>query len=434
MGRRERLVIVGAGHAGGRAALRLREAGYGGQILLVGEESEPPYERPLLSKEAVASDTVEPTRDVLCEPSHYVDQEIELLTDKRITALDLRQKRLRTGRKWELDYDRLLLTTGAAVRRLEIPGARLDGVCYLRTAADARALRPRLTPGSRIIVVGGGFIGLEVAAAAAARECNVCVLEAAPRVLGRLVCSEVAEFVSRLHRSRGVMIQTAASVAAIRGDRQVRQVVLDSGAVMPADTVVVGVGVRPADDLAREAGIVCPDGIQTDEYGRTSQPEIFAAGDVASAWNPFYGRHVRLESWDNAQRQAVAVADNIAGVTTPYGGVPWFWTDQYDMNLQVLGAERAWDQSITRGDRESASFVTLYLRERRIVGAALVNRGRDRRPLKRLIENGTVVDPAEIADESIPLKKILGASPGGDTPVRQRANNTNTGHTSDASR
>lgn len=401
-----RIVIAGAGHAGGRAVGALRAAGYDGELILIGEETDPPYERPPLSK-AVLKDGADPLCGRLYDSDYYNDQQVELIAGQRVTALDPGAKRLTLRDGACIVYDRLLLTTGSRVRTLEVPGSGLDGIFYLRSAADVRCLLDYLRPGMRVVVVGGGFIGLEVAASLSGRGCELTLLESAPHLLGRVVSEDIAAFVADYHRSRGVCVRAGVAVSRFRGDSAVAEVVLADGSAVPAEAVIVGIGVEPDAGLVERAGIACDNGILVDEYGRTSVPGVYAAGDVTNHWNPVLKRRMRLESWDNAERQSAAVARNMVGEPAAYGSVPWFWTDQFDLNLQVLGYGGTWTQTVRRGEVKSGRFSVLYLQEGRLSGAVLMNRGADRRPLKQMIETGAELDPRVLADTDIPLKTLL---------------------------
>lgn len=398
-------VIVGAGHAGGRAAQALRAAGFAGRVVLIGEEAYPPYERPPLSKQLmVADDGLEKAR--LHDPDYYEKQNIELHLNTRVTAIDRRAKRVETSDGTSVSYDKLLLTTGARVRRLPVPGVELDGVFYLRDFNDTQQIRKRLKPGARVVVVGGGFIGLEMASSARARDCAVTVLEATDRLMGRAVAPEIGAHFAELHRRHGVDVRLGAIVEAIGGQGKVDHIVLRGGETVPADLVVIGIGIQPNEEIAAEAGLAVDNGIVVDEFGRTSDPAIYAAGDVASQPHPFLGRRVRLESYQNAQDQAMAVARNMCGEPKPYRDTLWVWTDQYDVNLQMTGVPREWDRLVYRGDPKGNAFTVFYMKGGRIVAINTVNAGRDMRPAQRLMESGAVIDPAQLADPEVKLLKL----------------------------
>lgn len=409
MSEQQRVVIVGAGHAGGRAALSLRERGFEGEIMLIGQESETPYERPPLSKEMLQADEPDPHCGQLHPSGRFAELGIDLLTGTKVTAVDPAARVVELGGHERLGYDRLLLATGSKVRRIDVPGADLEGVHYLRTKADVWALRSELASGCRVAVIGGGFVGLEVAASAISRGCQVTVLEAAPSVLGRVLPPDVAAFVTEVHRRNGVEVKTGCQVERLQGASRVESILMKDGTVVEADVVVVGIGIEPDVELAEKAGLACNNGISVDEYGRTSADDVFAAGDVTNHVNRRYARSMRLESWDNAEQQARIAASNMLGEDQPYAAVPWFWTDQYALNLQILGLVRATATPVMRSSPVEGQFSILYLEQGRVEGAVMVNKGGERRPIKKLIESGVQVDPAELQDDRLPLKKLLKA-------------------------
>lgn len=397
-------VIVGAGHAGGRAAEAMRALEFAGNIILIGEEAHPPYERPALSKELLQGrhEAFTPVR-----PHHYYDEnDIECRFGTRATALDPAAKTVTLDSGDAAPYDKLLLTTGASVRRLDLPGNDLDNVIYLRTLDDSRLLDERLADGPTVVVIGGGFIGLEVAASARLRGCNVTVLEIADRLMGRAVIPEISEAFLRLHRGQGVDVRLNDGVAALEGDGRVERVVTTTGATLPADLVVVGIGIVPNDGIAAEAGLAVDNGIVVDEFCRTSAPDIFAAGDVTSHFNAYHGRHLRLESWQNAQNQAIAAARVMCGEETPYAEVPWMWTDQFDANLQVAGVPEQWDMVVFRGDPQADDFIAFQIADNAVVGALSLNRPRDMRFARRLIGSEKPLDLAALTDETVKLRDL----------------------------
>ncbi len=398
-------VIVGAGHAGGRAAQAMRQYGFEGEILLIGEEPHVPYERPPLSKDLIVTDAgLEKVR--LHDAAWYVENRIELIAAKAATAIDAAAKTVGLADGQTIGFDRLMLTTGARVRRLPVPGAGLDGVFYLRTIEDSAAIRAQIAAGTEVAVIGGGFIGLEIAGSAVKRGAEVTVLEAADRLMGRSLAPEVADWFARMHRDRGVDLRLGVSVAAIEGGRSATGVRLGDGAVVPATVVVIGIGILPNVEIARTAGLAVDNGIVVDDRGRTSHPDIWAAGDVASQPNAFAGRRLRLESYQNAQDQAAAVARNLCGADEAYEDSLWVWSDQHDVNLQMTGAPEAWDSLLWRGDPDEGRFTVFYMAGGRIVAVNTVNNGREMRPARMLMESGKVVDPATLADTSVKLLKL----------------------------
>lgn len=403
---KDTIAIIGAGHAGGRAAEAMRQAGFLGTIILVGEEAYVPYERPPLSKELLATDA--DVEKVFCNPPDYYAQNgIELRLETRASTIDRAARTVALDSRETIAYDRLLIATGGRVRRLDCPGGELEGVHYIRAIPDTLALRPALREGARVVVIGGGFIGLEVAASARLRGCDVTVVELADHVLARVADPAVGELVAALHRKNGVRIMTGASVARIAGDGRVKEVVCADGETLAADVVAVGIGILPNAEIAANAGLVVADGITVDEFGRTSDPNIFAAGDVAYHYNPILGRHLRLESWANAQNGGVAVARNMVADPEPYAEIPWFWTDQFDLNIQIVGAPENWDRLVTRGDPQSGRCVVFYMEESRVVGATTFNLGRDVRPCRHLVETGAAFTDAELANTDTRLKDLV---------------------------
>ena len=310
----------------------MRQAGFRGGIVLIGEEAYVPYERPPLSKELLATDA--DLEKVFCNPPDYYAQNgIELRLETRATSVNRAAGTVCLESGETIAYDRLLIVTGGRVRRLDCPGEELEGLHYIRAIPDTLALRPALREGARVVVIGGGFIGLEVAASARMRGCAVTVVELADQVLARVADPAVGDLVAALHRKNGVRIMTGASVERITGHERVDELVCTDGEILAADVVVVGIGILPNVEIAANAGLAVANGITVDEFGRTSDANIFAAGDVAFHYNPLLGHHLRLESWANAQNAGVAVGRNVVADPEPYAEIPWFWTDQFDLNM-----------------------------------------------------------------------------------------------------
>ena len=400
------IVVVGAGQAGGWTARTLRDEGFEGRIVVVGEEELPPHERPPLSKEVLTGDA-EPSACLLWPPEALAESGIELLPGRRAVAIDPEARRLELDGGESIGWSRLMLATGARARTLDVPGAGLDGVFTLRTVADSEAIRARIGAGARVAVVGGGWIGLEVAAACRRRGAEATVLEAADRVCARALAPGMSAWVADLHRRNGVDIRLGAAVAGFEGAAGVERVRLGDGGAVDCDLVVVGVGAAPATELAEAAGLEVDDGIVVDETGRTSGPGIFAAGDATNHPNALLGRRVRLESWENAQNQAIAAAKAMLGKPEPYAEIPWFWSDQYDANIQLAGLPLAWDRVAVRGDPDAGAFVEFYLEGGRLRGAAAVNNPRDLRFARRMMAAGGTYDPEALADPGVGLQKLL---------------------------
>jgi 3-phenylpropionate/trans-cinnamate dioxygenase ferredoxin reductase subunit len=373
---------------------------------MVGDEAYPPYERPPLSKKVLIGEE-EPEATYLHEVGFYEEHDIELRLKVRAEEIDRGSCRVVLDDGTGLGYDLLLLATGARARRLDLPGAAPSDVFYLRDIADSLAIRQRLAPRATLAVIGGGYIGLEVAAAARAWECRVVVLEAQEVVMQRVVAPEIGRFLTEVHEAAGVEIRTGVGVTGLGDEEDGRTVLCGDGSEVAADVIVIGVGAVPNVELAEAAGLEVDDGVVVDELGRTSDPLIFAAGDVTNHPNPLLGRRVRLESWQNAQNQAIAVARAMLGGAEPYAEVPWFWSDQYDLNLQMVGLPEAWDRLVLRGDPASRQFTAFYLQGERLAGANSVNSARDIRPARQLIAERRTVDADALADEATPLRRLL---------------------------
>jgi NADPH-dependent 2,4-dienoyl-CoA reductase/sulfur reductase-like enzyme len=402
------VVVVGAGQAGGRAVEALRSHGFAGHITLIGDEDEHPYERPSLSKEMLHTQTQE-TIAWIQKPEFYAAQNISLRPGTAAVAIDRERQTVSLAGGETVNYGALILATGARVRRLEVSGASADTCHYLRTLADSRALRARLTAGSRIVIVGAGFIGLEAAAAAVRRGCCVTVIELGPLPLGRVVPEEIGAYYKNLHATQGAKFLFSTQLAGLH--RHGGHVVVEtgSGERIEADTIIAGIGVIPNDELAQNAGLPVERGIVVDEFGMTSDPFIYAAGDVARHLNPILGRHILLESWQNAQNQAIAIAKNLAGETAPapYAELPWFWSDQYDVNLQMYGLSEAGARTVLRGNMEAKSWLLFQLKEERVICAIGINAARDLRAARDLILTAAPVQDSELADTGLPLIELV---------------------------
>jgi NADPH-dependent 2,4-dienoyl-CoA reductase/sulfur reductase-like enzyme len=395
-------VIVGAGHAGGRAVKVLREAGFKGTVTLIGAEPHLPYERPPLSKEFLQVPGAR--QSWVLEPDYVHQQDIQVRLGCSVVSIDRGRQVVTLDDASEVAYDRLLLATGASVRQLSIPGYPAAHIHYLRTIADAQALERRLAPDRRVAIVGGGFIGLEVAASARARGCEVVVLEAADRLLPRLGSAEASEHVLWHHVRCGIDVRLGARLAGSDG----RRLRLSDGDVLDTDLLVAGIGVSPNIELASRAQLATDDGIITDEYGRTSDPNIFAAGDVTRQWNPALGRRVRLESWQNANLQAEAAARSMMGLPPVRCEPPWVWSDQGSLNLQVAGAPAEIDRTIVRRDDVDGSTSIFQFLGERLVGGITLNRAKEMALIRRVLTDLTSsFDPSMLADASTPLRRAM---------------------------
>lgn len=399
----ESLVIIGAGQAAGQLVASLAQAGYRGAVTMIGEEAYPPYQRPPLSKKFLAGELAL-DRLYVKPPAFYDQAGVRLVPGARAGAIDRQARSVTIEGGETLSYTSLVIATGSRPRRLALPGADLDGVLYLRTVDDVEAIRARFAAGRRLVIVGGGYIGLELAAVAVRKGLRVTVLEQAPRLMARGVGPVVSAFYARLHTEEGVAVHTAIAVTGFEGDGRVARVAC--GAVRhDADLVVVGVGAMPNVELARTAGLAVEDGIVVDGQCRTSDPAIYAIGDCTFAQQPLLGRRLRLESVHNALEQAKVAAAAITGRPPPPTETPWFWSDQYDVKLQMAGLGGGEGcTTVVRGDPMiGRSFAVFYLRDGRLVAVDAVNRMPEFMMSKQLIAAQTRPDPARLADERIAM-------------------------------
>jgi 3-phenylpropionate/trans-cinnamate dioxygenase ferredoxin reductase subunit len=400
----QQVVIVGGGQAGLQAAMSLRQKKFEGGITIVGEEPVPPYQRPPLSKEYIKGQVNE--QQVWLRPlEFYASRNIDLRLDTRVTAIDRANRCVTLGGGETLGYDSLVLATGARVRKLPVPGAELAGVVYVRTLADAVTMKPLIEAAQNVAVIGGGFIGLECAAVAATFGHITTVLEAAERLMARVVSPELSAYYLDLHRSHGVDVRLGAEVVELAGDNgKVCGVICGDGTSVPADLVVIGIGIVPNDDLAAAAGLACDRGIVVDEMLRTAAPNIYAIGDCAAFPHPMARGLVRLESVQNAVDQGKTVADAILGEAKPYTAVPWFWSDQYDAHLQMVGLCHPYDEHITLGDMDAGVFSLVYFRNGALIGIDSVNKPADHVAGRKLLGAGKVITPAQAREPGFDLK------------------------------
>jgi 3-phenylpropionate/trans-cinnamate dioxygenase ferredoxin reductase component len=403
----DQIVIVGAGQAAAQAIDTLRRKGFKGSLTLVGDEPHLPYQRPPLSKKYL-SGALERDR-LLIRPAHfYTEHGVDTRLTRRAERIDREARKVKLDDGSELGYDALLLATGSRPRQILMQGAHLEGVRYLRNIADVDAMRAEMTPGKRLVIVGGGYIGLEVAATARGLGMEVTVLEMADRLMNRVTCGEVSAFYAAEHTRHGVRIVCNALVKMFVGSgNRVRAVVCEDGSEHPADIALVGIGVVPEDQLARDAGLECENGIRVDQHCRTSDPHIFAAGDCTNHPSIHYGRHVRLESVDNAFEQGASAALNMLGTPTPHDKVPWFWSDQYDLKMIIVGLCQGHDAAVVRGSPAARSFSVCYLWRGELIAVDTVNQPRDQMAARKLVAGRARLDPAKLADGTIPLKDCL---------------------------
>lgn len=399
----ERVVIIGAGQAGAQAVATLRGEGFAGPIVMIGDEAWPPYQRPPLSKAYLAG-TFDRERLFLKPDAFYAEAKCELILGTKVTALDRAGRRVTLADGRSLAYDKLLFATGTRVRRIPVPGAELAGIHYLRDIADVDRLRPAFAAGKRLAVVGGGYIGLEVAAVAIKHGLSVDVFEAMERVMARAVSPIMSEFYERVHTDAGVRFHLKTGVEGFEGAGTV-SAVRAGGRSHRADLVLVGIGVVPNVELAKAAGLACDDGIVVNEFAETADPAIFAAGDCTRHVGRD-GHPVRLESVQNAIDQAKHAALAMVGKHTPYKEVPWFWSDQYDLKMQIAGLAWASDAIVLRGDPAARKFAVFHLREGRVAAVETVNAAPEYLVGRRLIAEGARVAPERLADTAIPMKNI----------------------------
>lgn len=400
------VVIVGSGQAGYQTAASLRTEGYEGPVTLIGEERYAPYQRPPLSK-AFVMGKQDQARILLRPEAYYRDHQIELLAGERATAIDRAERRVQLESGRQFGYETLVLALGARNRPLPLLGAELEGVCYLRTLDEGVELKQRIEQARHVAVIGGGFVGMEVAASARALGKGVTVMEALPRLMARAVAPVISEFLQQFHASQGIEIILNAQVLEVRrGARASHEVLLGDGRTIPADVVVAGIGVVPNTELASEAGLPVDNGIVTDEFLRTPDERIFAIGDCAAYPSVHAGSRVRLESVQNAADQGVCVARTIAGKLAPYNAVPWFWSDQSDVRLQMAGLGSGHDRRVLRGDPQSGKFSVFYFRAGKLCSVDSVNRPGDHLVARKLLGSGTALTPEQAGDESVNLKMI----------------------------
>lgn len=397
------MVIIGAGQAAGQAAASLRQEGYEGSITILGDEAQAPYQRPPLSKAYLSGE--QGMERVLVRPQKfYEDKGIELRTSTRVEKINREAKTVTTSSGDAIEYDKLLISTGSRPRILNIEGSDLDGIHYLRTIDDVDGIRAAMDSVQNICIVGGGYIGLEVAAVATKMGKQVTVLEMEGRILQRVTTPDMSEFYHNLHTSRGVNIMVDTMVSGFEGDGSVSSVLCGDEKIA-AELVIVGIGIIPNVELAQEAGLECDNGIVVDDHCRTSDPDIYSAGDCSNHPNPLLGRRLRLESVPNAMEQARTACSNMLGGDKVYAAIPWFWSDQYELKLQMVGFSADGDSSVTRGDKSANEFAVFYLNDGKVVAVDAVNSPREFMVCKQLY--GKAVNEADLADPEFELKSLL---------------------------
>ncbi len=399
-------VIVGAGHGAGQAVVSLRSNGFAGRLVVIGEEPYIPYQRPPLSKAFLSGDL---TLDRLYfKPSeYYAKNDVELMLSTRVTALDREAKQVMLHDGRHIAYDKVMLATGSRVRTLPLPGVDLPGVFYLRTIDDVEGIREHCAPGARIVIVGGGYIGLEVAASTKKLGLAVTVLEAEERVMARAVGREVSDFFETMHRQEGVEIRTGQAVTALEGAGKLERVVCADGTRLDADIAVIGVGILPNQEIAAAAGLAVENGIIVDAYCRTEDPDVFAIGDCTNHPNAIYGRRLRLESVHNALEQAKTAAAAMTGTLKEYTQVPWFWSDQYNVKLQIAGLSQGYDQIVIRGTPSERKFAAFYLKDGVLIATDAINAVQEYMVSRKLIAQKARIDPQRLADTSVAMKNMV---------------------------
>lgn len=403
---KQTFVIVGASLAGAKAAAELRDRGFDGEIVLVGSEPDRPYERPPLSKTYLTGAS---QREELFvhQSGFYEEHNIELITGRMATEIDLDANRIVLEDDRHISFDKLLLTTGAEPRRLSVPGADLDGIMYLRTLADCEALRERLASRGRLTVVGAGWIGSEVAASAREQGIEVSLIDPLELPSERIFGPEIASFYRDLHAQHGVNLLLGDGITAFEGDQAVTAARTSSGRLLECDMVVVGVGVLPCTQLAARAGLETDNGIVVDEKLQTSNPRVFAAGDVANAWHPTYGRRIRMEHWANALNQGPAAARTMIGEPVSYDQLPYFFSDQYDVGMEFSGNATGCEEVVIRGSREAGEFIAFWLKDGRVNAGMNVNIWDVNESVQSLIRSQRMVNRAALADPDTPLESIV---------------------------
>jgi 3-phenylpropionate/trans-cinnamate dioxygenase ferredoxin reductase component len=400
-------VIVGASLAGAKAAEALRERGFEGRVVLIGSENELPYERPPLTKDYLRGESERDKAQVHPE-GFYGENQIELVLGTTVTAIDPGASKVTFGDGSELAYDKLLLTTGSAPRRISVTGADLDGIYYLRTLPDCDVLRERIAAGGRVAVVGSGWIGSEFAASARQRGLEVTLIDSLEVPYEKILGTEIGSFYRDVHAEHGVRLLLGHGVDGFEGDGAVRAVRTTAGTTVECDFAVVGIGIAPRVQLAEDAGISIDNGVAVDERLQSSAPNVYAAGDVASAWHPFFEQRIRVEHWANALNQGPAAAAAMLGDESGFDRIPYFFSDQYDVGMEYSGYATSWDRVVFRGDREGGEFIAFWLVDGRVVGGMNVNVWDVNEQVQSLIRSRRQVDVGALTDPDTPLEELSG--------------------------
>lgn len=406
-------VVIGASHAAASFVTGLRQDGWEGRIQVIGDEAYIPYHRPPLSKALLAGEkTLE--ESYIRPLDIYTKANVEFLLGKRAEQIDRANKKITLADGSIVPYDKLALTVGSRVRKVNVPGHELDGIHYLRDFSDVTKIKSHIKAGGNAVIVGGGYIGLEAAAVLKKLGMKVIVLEMMDRVLQRVTAPEISEFYTRIHTEEGVQIRCKVGATGFEGKGKVERVICNDGTILAADLVIVGIGIIPNVEIAQAAGLKVENGIVVDDHARTSDPDIVAAGDCAYHYNAIYDRWLRLESVQNANDQARVAASTVAGLDKAYNALPWFWSDQYDLKLQIAGLNQGYEEVLVRGDRTgSRSFAAFYLKNNTVIAVDSVNRPAEFMVGKRLITEKTPIDRIKLVNEAVNVKELLGAKPAG---------------------
>lgn len=403
----ENFIIAGASHAASMLAPTLRQQGWQGRIIVIGAEASIPYHRPPLSKDYLAGEKT--LDEILIRPAKvYEKSEVEFILNTSVESIHRDNRTVRLSTNEILPYDKLALTVGSKVRKVNLPGVDLTGVFYLRDLRDVERITSYINPGANAVIVGGGYIGLETAAVLNKKGMNVTVLEMMERVLQRVTAPVVSGFYTRIHGEEGVSIRCGVGVSGFRGNGRVAKVLCSDGSEFAADLVIIGVGILPNTALAEAAGLEVDNGIVVNGRAQTSDPDIFAAGDCTNHHNPIYDRRIRLESVQNATDQSRVAAGAACGKEVSYNAVPWFWSEQYDLMLQIAGLSQGYDEIITRGDPDnSRSFAAFYLKSGRVIAVDAINKPQEFMATKKLVALKQEIDRVKLADADVPVKELL---------------------------
>ena len=403
----DKIVIAGAGQAAIQSAVSLRKFGYEGSITIIGEESHPPYQRPPLSKDYLLGKT-QLDRVHLKKEAFYAENKIELIINTKVESIDRKEKMVSLSNKENLAYGKLIIAVGSRVRKLDVPGVNKNGIHYLRGLDDANSLKENLKEGKKLVIVGAGYIGLEVAAVAASLKIETSVIDIADRVMSRTVDPLISDYYHSLHANNGVNIHLKHGLKSITGKGNVEKVFCTNNLELDADIVVIGAGVIPNDELASTAGLTCENGIVVNEFGQTEDENIYACGDCTNHPNKILGRKLRLESVHNAMEQSKVVASSIMGLEEPYNQVPWFWSDQFDLKLQIAGLSDGYDDLVIRGDiKNSREFAAFYFKGDKLLAVDAVNSPREFMLGRMVLGKGKTLDKKAIADQSADLKTAI---------------------------